>query len=707
MGVRRGWACWMTLLLAVTGTPASWALRRRRSAAADPTPVPDPNLAALSGLAGLSGLTGGGVGGLGGGNGGAGGSCTNQDFLTNLLVYQYLSGSIPGGHGGSHPQLAALLGSGPATTTVTTVSRTLTTLVVDVPPTTHFTTSTTSYVTTITSIESKVIPVIFRGSKITTTITDSSEEVITATEYFTESSVLQPSLVKTLPVHITMTETSTRGLDGRYTLFDMTPGPTSVVHEPIPTATFDLDATGLDLGNLDLSQLDLTGFAGNAPSSNGDNSQVLSVLSSLLQNYGDQPSDPYSPLPRNPGGSNNRDFRGPAPRNRDVGVTRFSDTPDYPDYEDPVDDTPKFNVLRGFTLSDRLASVTSGSPSTGRAATDTRYSKFQRKERVDNNGISTTDSTPRENERFSASTRRRTFSRSGDQRRSTKGSSGNSRAPSTRFVPAVEAQYFEDETPTFRPFGQRRDREASTTRRRGNLEDRGPSSPLRSRSMPRPRVTTNSIPPIGGARKDERPRASQTTQASQPPPVEEPEPSPVGGLSTVLTMYISGTAPGHFHTRVQTIYLRSLGSSRRRRDINELPMTKISTSATTTTSSVSTKTADFPPSTDPQKIVEFLKTLDPAQVRQMLQSLQKWVDFYSHEILDESDTATLPELTSSLSMENSEIDSSSTTALPHPPSSIRGSPRATDLCPAPPTFTTTVYRTVVVTSGVDLGLSTM
>lgn len=37
--------------------------------------------------------------------------CGNQDFLTNLLVYQYLSGNIPSGAAGANPQLAALLGS--------------------------------------------------------------------------------------------------------------------------------------------------------------------------------------------------------------------------------------------------------------------------------------------------------------------------------------------------------------------------------------------------------------------------------------------------------------------------------------------------------------------------------------------------------------------------------------------------------------------
>lgn len=61
MGVRRSWASrggWTTLLvLLVVGAPASRALSRR-SAAADPTPVAKPNLAALSGLGGLSALAG-------------------------------------------------------------------------------------------------------------------------------------------------------------------------------------------------------------------------------------------------------------------------------------------------------------------------------------------------------------------------------------------------------------------------------------------------------------------------------------------------------------------------------------------------------------------------------------------------------------------------------------------------------------------------
>ncbi|XP_045618928.1 mucin-3A [Procambarus clarkii] len=738
MGVRRGWwACWVALL--VTGGPTPWVLRRS-SAAADPTPAPDPNLAALGGLGGLSGLAGGGGGGAAGG---AGGSCSNQDFLTNLLVYQYLSGGIPGGQAGAHPQLAALLGSqGPATTTVTRVSKTVTTLSVDVPATTLFTTSTTSYVTTITSVESKVIPVIFRGSKITTTITESNEEVITATEYFTESSVHQPSIVQTLPVHITLTEIKTRGINGQYTVFDVTVGATSVGQEPVSTASLDLDTTGLDLANLDLSQLDLTSIASSLQNADGENSQMLSVLSSLLQNYDETgEEDPLGAFSAgtssSSGGNKQREFRGPPPRNRNIGGTRFSDSQDYADYEEPVDEAPKFNVLRGFTLSDRVASVTSSSPSTGRAATDTRYSKFQRKDRVENNGISTTESSPRESERFSASTRRRTLTRTDDRRRTTKGTTG--RAPSTRFVPAVESQYFEEESPTFRPFGQRRDREIST-RRRGNLEERGSSSPLRSRNMPRPRVTTNSIPPIGGSRQEDRPKAAP--QAS-----EAPEPTPASGLSTVLTMYISGSEPGEFHTRVQTIYLRSLGSSRRRRDANEQPFTKLFESATISATSDpgefhtrvqtikhrslgssrrdvneqsvtkpfgsatisatsdTTKIPEIPPAADPQKIVQLLKTLNPKQVRDMLQSLQKWVDYYSEEVLEETSNSILPELTSSLSLESSEVESSATMVLPRPPSVVTRAPRATDLCPAPPTVTTTVYRTVVVTSGVSLDVS--
>ncbi|XP_073985317.1 uncharacterized protein isoform X2 [Rhodnius prolixus] len=62
-------------------------------------------------------------------------------------------------------------------------------------PTTEFKTKTTTYVTTITSHTSTVLPLTFRGKEITTTIVDSSTQVITATEYITETIVITPSAV--------------------------------------------------------------------------------------------------------------------------------------------------------------------------------------------------------------------------------------------------------------------------------------------------------------------------------------------------------------------------------------------------------------------------------------------------------------------------------------------------------------------------------
>lgn len=498
-------------------------------------------------------------------------------------------------------------------------------------------------------------------------------QVITATEYFTESSVHQPSIVHTHPVHITITETRTRGLDGSYTLFDLTHGATSVIQEPLnPTSTFDLDTTGLDLSNLDLSHLDLTSLAGGLPSLDGDQGQVLAVLSSLLAGTDDSPAD--TPGPRPAGG--NRPFRNNPARNKNQKGSRFS--PDYADYEDPVEETPKYNVLRGFTLSDRVASVASGPPSTGRAATDTRYSKYHRKSRPDNNGISTTESSPREAERFSASTRRRTLSRT-DRRRSTAGG----RPPSTRFVAAPESQYFEEDASKFRPFGQRQDR-AITSRRRGSLESR--SSP------PQPVPRARSKPQAQAQIRQSFPQSTSST-------------SQLSGHSTVITMYISGSEPGQFFTKVQSIALRSLGSSRRRRDVNELPMTKLFTSSVLPQSSLSTVIPYIPPEADPHKVVQMLKQLEPTHVRQMLHSLQKWVDFYSHEVLDETDNRVVPELTSSLSAETQEFESDATTALPRAPVMLTGLSLPTDRCPVPSTVTTTVYRTVVLTAGINNGES--
>lgn len=111
----------------------------------------------------------------------------------------------------------------------------------------------------------------------------------------------------------------------------------------------------------------------------------------------------------------------------------------------------------------------------------------------------------------------------------------------------------------------------------------------------------------------------------------------------------------------------------------------------------------MPPEADPRKVVHMLKQLEPTHVRQMIHSLQKWVDFYSHEVLDEPDNRVVPELTSSLSAESQEPESGATTALPRAPAMLTGLSMATDRCPVPSTVTTTVYRTVVLTAGINNG----
>lgn len=489
-------------------------------------------------------------------------------------------------------------------------------------------------------------------------------QVITATEYFTESSVFTPSIVQTLPVHITVTATSTRGLNGQFTLANLTPGPTSVIHQPISTATLDLDSTGLDLANLDLSQLDISSLVGGGIGADQDGNQMLSVLSSLLQQHDDAGAAASSGLAPS-SLSDRRKQSGAFRSNRfsSSGTSSFQD--DYVDYEEPVDDTPKFNVLRGFTLSDRVASSSSGG-GTGRAATDTRYSKFQRKDRVTNNGIATTESSAsdRESEPFQASTRRQSFSRASGNRRTTNGGQRRSRAPSTRFVPATESQYFEEEV-KFRPFGARRDRETTSTRRRSGRLD------------------------------DPRQQPARGTSASKP--------TPSNVRTTVLTMYLSGSEPGEFHTSLRTVTLRSLQSTRNRRDVHHQSTTKILPTATETPAAAGyTKALELPKPADPKEIVQVLKSLDSSQVKQMLKSLQKWVDFYSHEVLDEAHNNIVPELTSSLSLESSGVENEATTELNLTPTAVTGSPSATNnLCHAPPTVTHTVYRTMVVTTTVS------
>ncbi|EZA62922.1 hypothetical protein X777_04631 [Ooceraea biroi] len=61
-------------------------------------------------------------------------------------------------------------------------------------PTTQYNTRTTSYVTTITKHQSTVIPLTFRGKEILTTLVDSSTNVVTATEFITDTVVVTPTV---------------------------------------------------------------------------------------------------------------------------------------------------------------------------------------------------------------------------------------------------------------------------------------------------------------------------------------------------------------------------------------------------------------------------------------------------------------------------------------------------------------------------------
>lgn len=60
-------------------------------------------------------------------------------------------------------------------------------------PLTQYNTRTTSYVTTITKQQSTIIPLTFRGKEILTTLVDSSTDVVTATEFITDTVVVTPT----------------------------------------------------------------------------------------------------------------------------------------------------------------------------------------------------------------------------------------------------------------------------------------------------------------------------------------------------------------------------------------------------------------------------------------------------------------------------------------------------------------------------------
>ncbi|KAL1488904.1 hypothetical protein ABEB36_014691 [Hypothenemus hampei] len=61
-------------------------------------------------------------------------------------------------------------------------------------PTTEYKTRTTTYVTTVTSTQQTVIPLTFRGKEILTTISEVNMEVVTATEFLTDTVIVTPTL---------------------------------------------------------------------------------------------------------------------------------------------------------------------------------------------------------------------------------------------------------------------------------------------------------------------------------------------------------------------------------------------------------------------------------------------------------------------------------------------------------------------------------
>lgn len=102
----------------------------------------------------------------------------DQNLLLNSLLQQLLLGG-----GSSNPlQPNPLLPNAPPVVQT---------------PVTQEVTHTSTYVTTITTEESTIIPITFRGKEVTTTLVESSTKVITATEFSTETVVKNVAVVAT------------------------------------------------------------------------------------------------------------------------------------------------------------------------------------------------------------------------------------------------------------------------------------------------------------------------------------------------------------------------------------------------------------------------------------------------------------------------------------------------------------------------------
>ena len=535
-------------------------------------------------------------------------------------------------------------------------------------------------------------------------------QVIVATEVFTSSTVGAPTIVQTLPVHITLTATSTKGFDGRFTLADVVPGASSVLEQPIATATVDLDASGLlpsgiDISNMDLSNYDLSSLAGAFGVS--DNDQMVSALSALIQQYGIEPPKQVSTRVST---SSRRKSQG----------ERRSKISDHLRFEDDLfvnqDEPPKFNVIKGFTLSDRPAPSDNprrnspprsnrggsiGGGGGGSAATATRYSKYHKKPNPENNGISTATSTrnDRESERYSASTSRRTVSQATG--RSVSGGSKKRKSPSNRFVAPKETQYFDSAAKNqHQNNGKRNDRhiETSTSRRRSSLtqdlKSENKENKIKNQSNPEKQIVTL---------KRFTSRGRLHTSVEKVVADDKPEEK---GQTTVLTMFVSGTAPGDFSKVYRTITLRGFqANSRSKRHAPSELLLESQTLHTPTVKNHAATQLAIPEQFEkmkPEDVVKLLKTLDKSVVKSMLKSLNKWVNYYTHELVDESKEVSnkynSPMLQASFSSasESATAFSRATTILPSPSSSISSADPRSVFCSPPKTVTETVYHTVVV-----------
>ena len=468
-------------------------------------------------------------------------------------------------------------------------------------------------------------------------------QVIVATELQTTSAVITPTVLHTLPLHITLVQHSTRGSDGLFSLDSVKTGATETLTKPIATATLDPSANLLqnlpqnflqssqqqkqpDLSQFlnqqkqpDLSQFlnqqnkpDLSQFGlGGLSNGFGGSSDIMSALTALLQQQ-------------------NNNGNSEPPRQQQQQQRPKSNVRQSKFHQLRTENEPELNVIKGFTLKDqeerrRPAPQSKKRPAFGggggTAAQNTRFSKYHKKAAPENNAIRPRNNaiTPkrtfnRESERFSASNQQRTF-------------------PKTSFP-----------KPNRRPAPHRRTgRKAPTITfrqgQRGNVQGKNINRNNGRRSNRKFGKSFDSLnaPEQFLAKVTSRGRVEEVSRAS------ESDNSPVH--TTVLTMFVTGTAPGDFSKTYQTVTLRSFNTNTRvRREVSDNRVTN----ANTFTQFNATRPAVSKPATNSQfkllagskisqvEILNYLKKQDKKTVESLLHSLQKWILYYSDEILDEN-----------------------------------------------------------------------